>query len=113
MPAAGRFDQLRRYPYPVAGLAHAPFEHIAHAELAPDVFDRNRLALVGEARIAGDDEKEPRFGQCGDDVLGDAVGEEFLLRVGAPLILVNAKTAIDGLSGSGSDGRGATLTPTR
>jgi hypothetical protein len=32
---------------------------------------------------------------------------------GSQLILVNAKTAIDGLSGSGSDGREATSVPTR
>jgi hypothetical protein len=31
----------------------------------------------------------------------------------SPLILVNAKTAIDGLSGSGNAGREATPVPTR
>jgi hypothetical protein len=56
MPAGGSLDQLRRHPHPMRGLAHAAFENIAHAEIAPDVFDRDRLAFVGEGRIAGDDE---------------------------------------------------------
>ena len=53
MPAGGGFDQLCRHPHPVAGLAHAAFEDVAHAKLTPDVFHRSRLTLVGEARIAG------------------------------------------------------------
>ena len=56
MPTSGGFDQLCRHPHPVGGLAHSALEHITHAELAPDVFDHNRLAFVGEARVAGDDE---------------------------------------------------------
>src|SRR6266446_3790424 len=57
MPAGGGFDELRCHSHPVSGLAHAALEHITHAELAPDVSDCNRLALVGECRIAGDDEQ--------------------------------------------------------
>ena len=50
-------DQLRGDPDAVAGFAHAAFEHIAHAQFAPDLLHIDRAALVGEARIAGDDEQ--------------------------------------------------------
>ena len=70
----------------VARLAHAPFQNIAHAEFAPDLPDIDGLALVGEARIAGDHEQpfDPR--QAGDDVLDHAVGEIFLLRIAAHVL---------------------------
>ena len=47
---AGRgVDQLPGDADLVAGLADAAFEHVADAELAADLFDVDRLALVGEA----------------------------------------------------------------
>ena len=39
--------------------------------------------------------------QLGDDVLGDAVAEVFLLR--SPLMLVKGSTAIEGFGGDGFD----------
>ncbi len=33
--------------------------------------------------VAGDDEKRTELGKLGDDILGDAVGEELLIRIGA------------------------------
>src|SRR5271165_1900610 len=68
---------------PVAALAHRAFEHVAHAELAPDLFHIDGLALVSEARIAGDDEEPADAAQRGDDLLDHAVGEIFLLGVTA------------------------------
>ena len=38
-------------------LAHAPFKHVAHAKLAPDLLDIDGMPFEGEARIAGDDEQ--------------------------------------------------------
>ena len=43
------FDELRRDAHSTSGFAHAPFEHITHAEFATDLPDIDRLALVGEA----------------------------------------------------------------
>jgi hypothetical protein len=63
--------------------AQAAFEHIAHAELAPDLLHIDVPALVGEAGIASDDKQRGISGERGDDVLGDAVGEEFLLGIAA------------------------------
>ena len=83
MRAGRRVDQLRGDAHPTAGLAHRAFEHIAHAELAPDLLHIDRLALVGEARIAGDDEEPADARERGDDLLDHAVDEIFLLRVAA------------------------------
>ena len=56
-------------------LAHAAFEHVAHAELAADLPDVDRAALVGEGRIARDDEQCRKARECRDDVLDHPVGE--------------------------------------
>src|ERR1700722_15271272 len=46
---AGRsVDELTRDAQPLTRLSHAALEHIAHAELAPDLFRVDRLALVSE-----------------------------------------------------------------
>ena len=76
-------DQLHGDPHPVARLAHAAFDHVLDAELRRDVLDLDRLALVDEGRVARDHEQLPEPRQLGDDVLGQAVGEEFLLGVAA------------------------------
>jgi Tetratricopeptide repeat len=83
MPASRCLDQLHRDPHPIADLAHTAFEDIAHAEVAADLPYVDRLALVGEGRIASDDEQPARFRQQGDDVFANAAGEIFLLRVAA------------------------------
>jgi len=57
MRRAQRVNQLGGDPHATAGFAHRTLEHIADAELAPDLLHVDRLALVGEARIAGDDEE--------------------------------------------------------
>ena len=67
-------------------LAHAALEHVANAKLASDLLDVDRLALVGEARIAGDDEQRPEPRQSRDDVLDETIDEVFLLRVAAHVL---------------------------
>ena len=64
-------------------LAHAAFQDVAHAELPPDLPHVHGAALVGEARIAGDDEQPADLRERGDDVLDHAVGEVVLLRIAA------------------------------
>src|SRR5216684_982617 len=81
--ASLRFDQLGGHTDPIAGLTHTAFEHIAHAEFAPDLFHIDRPALVGEARVPRDDEQRGIARQRGDNVLGDPVGDELLIRVAA------------------------------
>jgi hypothetical protein len=72
---------LRGDAYPPARFADRAFEHVAHAELAPDLLHVDGLALVGKTRIAGDYEEPTDAGECGDDLLDHAVGEIFLLRI--------------------------------
>ena len=54
--AGRRVNQLPSDTHPVAGFAHAAFEHIAHTELLRHLLHVDRLALVGEGRVAGDHE---------------------------------------------------------
>ena len=79
---AGRgVDQLAGDADPGAGLPDRAFEHVAHAQLARHLPHIDSLALVGEARIAGDHGQPGKAGDCGRDLLDDAVGEIFLLGV--------------------------------
>src|ERR1700726_94703 len=78
-------DQLRGDAQATARFAHAAFEYITHAQFLADLFDVDWFALVINGRCARDDrEGAPASEQC-DDVLGDAVSEEFLLRVAAEI----------------------------
>jgi hypothetical protein len=55
------------------------FEDIVRAKLAADLFDVDRLALTGEARVARDHGEQADARQGSDDVLDNTVGEIFLL----------------------------------
>ena len=50
-------DKLHGDAHAQARLANTPFKHVTHAELAAHPPNVNRLSLVGEARIARDDEQ--------------------------------------------------------
>ena len=85
-PAVGAsrgIDELGGDADAIASAANAAFEHVADAELATDLSDVGGLALVLEARIAGDDEQLGEARELGDDVFGDAVAEVFLAWVAA------------------------------
>ena len=86
MRARRSIDELPGDAHPVARLAHAAFEHVAHAELAPDLLHVHRPALVGEARIARDDEQPAQARQGGGDVFHHAVGEILLLGIAAHVL---------------------------
>ena len=74
-------DQLGGDLNLAAGPPHAAFEDIADAELAADLPDIDRLALVGKGGGAGDDKAVRNKREVGGQIVGDAVGEIFLLRV--------------------------------
>jgi hypothetical protein len=76
-------DQLCGDPYAAARLAHAPFQHVTHVELARDLRDFDVPALVDEGAVARNDDERRDLGQVRDDVLGDAVAEIFLFRIAA------------------------------
>ena len=55
-------DQLRIDPNFVARAPHAPFKHVAHAQLAADLLGVDRLISIGKGSIARDHRqvREPR-----------------------------------------------------
>ena len=81
MRAGFGVDELRVDAHPVLVALHRAFEHIADAELLADLLGVDVLALVGEGRVAGDDEAVADARQVGRQILGDPVGEVVLVRV--------------------------------
>jgi hypothetical protein len=57
MRTGERIDQLPGDAHLRARLAHRAFKDIADPQIAPDLFHVDGAALVGEGRIAGDDEE--------------------------------------------------------
>jgi hypothetical protein len=57
MRAGLRIDQLNIDAHAAAPALDAAFERVAHIEFPPDLFHVGGLALVGEGRIARDDER--------------------------------------------------------
>src|SRR6476659_6680208 len=51
----GAIHELSGDAHPVCRLANAPFQHVAHPKLAPDLLHVDGAPLVGEAGVAGDD----------------------------------------------------------
>jgi hypothetical protein len=78
MRAGRNIDELRRDAHPLRQLAHAAFEHVAHAQLSTDLLHVHGPSLVGEARVARDHEQPADVTERGDDVLDHAVGEVVL-----------------------------------
>jgi hypothetical protein len=73
MRAGGRVDQLSGNAHPLAGPANRAFEHVANAELAPDLLHVDALCFVCKTRIAGEDEEPADARKRGNDFLDHAV----------------------------------------
>jgi hypothetical protein len=69
----------------VARPPHAAFEHIAYAEFTADRFRVDRLALVSESRLAGDDAVR-QVREVGGQIVSDPVSEITLLRIAAEIL---------------------------
>src|ERR1700742_1629514 len=78
MRRGGGIYQLSGNPQARSGLANAALEHVAHAKLASDLPDIDRLVSVSKARLAGDDEQRSESRQRRDDVFDQSVGEVIL-----------------------------------
>src|SRR5258706_918618 len=82
--AAGRdVIELNRDAHALAGLAYAAFDDIADAEFLADLLQVDGPALVGERRVARDDEEPAQLRERRDEVLAEAVGKIFLLCIAA------------------------------
>ena len=78
-------DQLHVDAHAVSAALNAALEHIADVQLAPDLLHIERLAFVGERRIARDHDGAPYAREVGRQALGDPVDEMLLLRVAADI----------------------------
>ena len=81
MPAGFSVNELRIHAHALSRLADAPFEHVAHAELASDLFHVNRLALEREGGIARDHERAGQPRQLGGEIFGQAIDEIVLISI--------------------------------
>jgi hypothetical protein len=81
--AGRRVDELASDAHSLPRAADAAFKYVADAEFSSNLAYIHRLAFVGEARIAGDDEKLREARQLRDDVLSDSVAEVVLLWIPA------------------------------
>ena len=104
-------DQLGRDSNPLARALNAAFEHIAHAELSPDLLRADPLSLIGKGRIARDHKTCSNPRQIGGQVFGDRVGEIFL----SPIVAAIGKGEHDDRQARGGAGAGASdrLAPDR
>ena len=73
-------DELRVDADAVLVALDGPFEHVADAELFPNLLGVDAFALVSEGCVARDDETVRDARKLGGEVLGDAVGEIVLAR---------------------------------
>ena len=80
---SGHIDQLGGDAQLIAGALHAPFQDGAHVQLPADLADGERVALELHAGGAADHVHVLDLGQLRDDVLGEPVAEELLLRIAA------------------------------
>src|SRR5262249_16013583 len=78
-----RVDQLCGDAHAPAGLAYAALDDISDLQSLGYLTDVDGLALEGEGGVARQHVERGDLGQVGDDVLGDAVAEVFLLRIAA------------------------------
>src|SRR5262245_52538940 len=71
---------------PIAAAANASLQDVVHAKLASDLAYVDRLSLVLQGGVVGDDEEigEPR--QLRNDILGNAVGKIVLSLVAARVV---------------------------
>ena len=83
MAAGFGIDELDVDAHPRAGLSHAAFEHVSHAQLPSHISDVDVSPLESKRRVARDHEEAGHLGDVGDDVFGHAVGEVLLFGVAA------------------------------
>ena len=79
-------DHLDRNTHTLGSLAHAAFEHVAHAKRAANLLNVHCSAFVCECRIPREHKKplDPR--EAGNDLVDHAVGEVVLLGVSAHVL---------------------------
>jgi hypothetical protein len=78
-----RIDELGGDAHALRVGLNAALEQTAHPQFARDLPHVPSLAFLGEARVPGDHGEPAIASQLGDQILGQPVGEPFLLGVAA------------------------------
>jgi hypothetical protein len=79
-------DELDGDTDPTADALHAALDHVTGAKLATDLARIDGLALVRERRAPRDHGKQTKRREPRDQLLGDAIGEKRLRRIGAAML---------------------------
>ena len=85
MTAGLGVDELHVDAHAIPPALNAALEDIADVQVAADGLHVERLALVGESRVAGDHDGAPETREIGRQALRDSVDEMLLLLVAADI----------------------------
>ena len=85
MRAISRIDKLGSDAYAASRIAHRPFEHVVHAELAVDLLHVHPLPFVRKTRIAGHDKEPVDPRERSDNLAHHTLNEIFLLCIAAQI----------------------------
>src|SRR5262245_8048190 len=86
MDAGHRVNELHRYANSTSAAANASLQDVVHAKLASDLAYVDRLSLVLQRGVVGDDEQLGETRQLRNDVLGNAVRKIVLFSVAAGVV---------------------------
>ena len=74
-------DKLRRDAQPIAGFAHAAFQHRADVQLLPDFADVNLFAFEGKGRGARSNVQSSNLRERIEQFFGQSIAEVFVVRI--------------------------------
>src|SRR5262245_38707605 len=86
MRSHGGVDKLPSNPHSAPGLADAAFKDVTHPKFSSHLLHVYGPTLVGEARIASDDEEPAHSRQRGDNLFNYAISEIVLVAIAAQVI---------------------------
>ena len=81
MVAAFGVDELDVDPHSTCGALDASLQHVAHVELAPNLFEIDLLAFVSKGGVSADNQHPAHLREVCGQTFGNAVDEIVLLRV--------------------------------
>src|SRR5262249_2994666 len=79
-------NQLSGDPHAIGSFAHAAFEQVANAELAPNLLDVLLSSFEARDRGARSYLKTVNVRELGNNFFGDAIDEVLILRIGTEIL---------------------------
>ena len=86
MAAVFRVDKLARDADSGSSFSYTSLKNVTHSQLLADLLHLDRFIFVSERGVSRDDEESGNLRKIGNDILGNAVAEIFLLRVAAHIV---------------------------